>query len=341
MPFIRITVLSPTLTTDQVARLQQGTTQFMATGMRKPIVGIAVLVEHVVSAGWSIAGRSGAVAAHVEAIIGLGTNTTDEKARFIADVWKLLGLLNRADKPGANGDPFDERQQKSASWISVRASVAPASPSHHPGRTIDSNQREENAMDIRKIVTLVEEINSENGALASPALRRVAVAAIFKNPLVGQAAGVDLKILIDASLELGVSLTKRALAALGCHPAQLRAYTKAALVGTGGDLEHGAAMIHPRLGMAMRRTIKRGRVIIPGHAKVGPPGTMVDLIYGPLDDGWDLDAFDSTPVLIHDAPRSDEIVLWIGYATGPRVNARCKGPDQKEVDTLIASFNNS
>jgi len=45
-------------------------------------------------------------------------------------------------------------------------------------------------------------------------------------------------------------------------------------------------------------------------------------------------------VLIHDAPRPDEIVLWIGYATGPRVNARCKGPDQKEVDALIASFGN-
>lgn len=90
--------------------------------------------------------------------------------------------------------------------------------------------------------------------------------------------------------------------------------------------------------MAMRRAIKRGRVIIPGHAKVGPPGTSVDLIYGPLDEGWDLDAFDSTPVLIHDAPRPHEIALWIGYATGPRVNARCKGPDQKEVDALVASF---
>ena len=87
-------------------------------------------------------------------------------------------------------------------------------------------------------------------------------------------------------------------------------------------------MIHPRLGMAMRRAIKRGRVIIPGHAKVGPPGTTVDLIYGPLDEGWDLDAFDSTPVLIHDAPRPNEIVLWIGYATGPRVNARCKDPPE-------------
>ena len=193
-------------------------------------------------------------------------------------------------------------------------------------------------MEIRKTVALIEEINSEYGALANPPLRRVAIACVFKNPLAGKAAGADLQPLIEFSLEVGVSLTKTALAALGSSPAQLRAYTKAALVGTGGDLEHGAAMIHPRLGMAMRRTIKRGRVIIPGHAKVGPPGTTVDLLYGPLDAGWDLDAVNSTPVLIHDAPRPDEIVLWIGYAAGPRVNARSKGPDQKEVDALLASF---
>jgi hypothetical protein len=193
-------------------------------------------------------------------------------------------------------------------------------------------------VDIRKTVTLVEEINSEYGKRTDPPLRRVAIAAVFKNPLAGKGPGADLEPLIDCSLELGVSLTRTALATLGASPAQLRSYTKAALVGIGGDLEHGAAMIHPRLGMAMRRTIKRGRVIIPGHAKVGPPGTTVDLLYGPLDEGWDLDAVDSTPVLIHDAPRPDEIVLWIGYAAGPRVNARSKGPDQKEVDALIASF---
>src|SRR5262245_66375199 len=123
---------------------------------------------------------------------------------------------------------------------------------------------------------------------------------------------------------------------LGASPAQRRAYTKAELVRINGDLEHGAAINHPRLGMAMRRAIKRGRVIIPGHAKVGPPGTTVDLIYGPIDDGWDLDAFDSTPVLVHDAPRPQESVLWIGYSTGPRVNARCKGTDQKKVDGRCA-----
>jgi hypothetical protein len=206
---------------------------------------------------------------------------------------------------------------------------------------VRNRQHEEHAMDVRKTVTLVEEINSEYGAQTDPPLRRVAVGAVFKNPLAGKVAGADITPLIDYSIELGVTLTKIALATLRTEPVRLRSYTKAALVGTGGDLEHGAAMIHPRLGMAMRRTIKRGRIIIPGHAKVGPPGTVVDLLYGPLDEGWDLDAVDSTPVLIHDAPRTDEIVLWIGYATGPRVNARSKGPDQKEVDALIASFNNS
>src|SRR5262245_14955326 len=193
-------------------------------------------------------------------------------------------------------------------------------------------------MDMRKTVTVVEDINAEYGARANPPLRRVATGAVFKNPLAGKSAGADLTPLIDGSLELGVSLTKIALAALGGSPAQVRSYTKAALVGMGGDLEHGAAMIHPRLGMAMRRTIRRGRVIIPGHAKVGPPGTPVDLLYGPLEAGWGLAAVDSTPGLIRQAPRPDEIVLWIGYSTGPRLNARSKGPDQKEVDARIASF---
>jgi len=193
-------------------------------------------------------------------------------------------------------------------------------------------------MTIRKTVTLIEEINAEYGTPVSPPLRRIAIAAVFDNPLAGKAPGADLQPLIDYSNELGASLTKTALATLGVSPAQLRTYTKAALVGIGGDLEHGAALIHPRLGMAMRAAIKRGRVIIPGHAKVGPPGTSVDLIYGPIDEGWDLDAFDSTPALIHDAPRPHEIVLWVGYGTGPRMNARCKGPDQTEVDALVASF---
>ena len=191
-------------------------------------------------------------------------------------------------------------------------------------------------MDIRKTVIFGEEINSEYGAPVKPALRRIAVGAVFKNPLLGQPAGADLQPLIKLSTELGEVMTKRALDILGTS--ELRAYTKGVVVGTNGDLEHGAAMIHPRLGMAMRKTIRRGRVIIPGHAKVGSAGTILDLLYGPIDAGWDLDAVDSMQVQVPDAPRPDEIVLFVGYATGPRANARSKGPDQKEVDALVASF---
>jgi len=191
-------------------------------------------------------------------------------------------------------------------------------------------------MDLRKTVAFVEEINSEAGAAVTPPLRRAVVGAIFKNPLLGKPVGTDLKPLIDISNELGETLTRRALSLLG--GSQLRAYTKGVIVGTAGDLEHGAALIHPRLGMAMRQTIRRGKVIIPGHAKVGSAGATIDLMFGPIDEGWDLDAADSMQVSVPDSPRADEIALFLGYATGPRPNARSKGPDQKEVDALVASF---
>src|SRR5256885_8716167 len=116
-------------------------------------------------------------------------------------------------------------------------------------------------MTIRKTVAVVEEINSEYGARASPPLRRVAIAAVFENPLASKAAGADLKPLIDYSVELGASVTRTALATLGASARELRAYTKAAVVGTGGDLEHGAAMIHRRPGTAMPRAVQ-GRPVI-------------------------------------------------------------------------------
>jgi hypothetical protein len=192
-------------------------------------------------------------------------------------------------------------------------------------------------MDIRKIVVFEEEIAFENGTRLPVPLRRVAVGAVLKNPLARKPVGTDLAPLIDLSVKIGEMLTKRALALIG-DAKQLRAYSKAALVGTDGDLEHGAAMIHARIGMAMRSTLKRGRVLIPGNAKVAGPGAHIDMIFGPIDEGWDLDAMDTMPVMVADAPRSDEILLLVGYAAGSRPHARSKGPDQKDVDALLKSF---
>lgn len=90
MPFIRISILGPRLAAEQIRRMQQDTTELMVSVMRKPVEGIAVLVEGVDQGRWSIAGPAVDVAAHVEATIALGTNTPDEKARFIAEMWTLL-----------------------------------------------------------------------------------------------------------------------------------------------------------------------------------------------------------------------------------------------------------
>ena len=90
MPFVRIAVLTPTLTPAQLRLLTEGTTERMVTTMRKPLAGTAVLVERVVGDGWSIAGRPVSVAAQVDITIGAGTNTADEKSRFMAEMWQLL-----------------------------------------------------------------------------------------------------------------------------------------------------------------------------------------------------------------------------------------------------------
>jgi hypothetical protein len=190
---------------------------------------------------------------------------------------------------------------------------------------------------VRKFVQFEEQVHEESGLGVSPPLTRVVVGAVAPNPLAGKPATTDLTPLVQLSEVLGEQLTTRALERIG-DPAGIRAYGKAALIGTAGDPEHGAALIHPRLGMAMRATLRRGRVLIPGNAKIGAAGTPIDVLFGPLEEGWDLDAMDTLTVTVADSPRPDELLLLVGYTTGARPNARSKGPTQAEVDALVASF---
>jgi 4-oxalocrotonate tautomerase len=90
MPFVRLTLLGPPLTSRQIELLRGETTEMMMSIMRKPRQGTAVVIEQLERAVWSIAGAPVALAAHVEAVIGTGTNTADEKARFMAAMMELL-----------------------------------------------------------------------------------------------------------------------------------------------------------------------------------------------------------------------------------------------------------
>jgi hypothetical protein len=188
-------------------------------------------------------------------------------------------------------------------------------------------------MDIRQIVVLDQEIRTEGGrALAEPT-RRVAAAAVLRNPFANQPATDDFGELVELSVCCGELLSERALTAMGGR--KPIGYGKAALVGTAGDLEHGASMIHVRIGLAMRRAVGAGTALISGNAKVGAPGAAIDIIFGGIDDAWDYDAMDTMTIAIPDAPKPDEIVLAVAFLAGGRPNARIEGASQAAVEDLV------
>ena len=191
-------------------------------------------------------------------------------------------------------------------------------------------------MDVRQIYLFDQEIRSEaHRPLATPT-RRVAAAAVLPNPHAGKPAIDDFTDLVDLSVTVGEILTARVLAALG--DAKPMGYGKAALVGTNGDLEHGAAMIHVRIGLAMRKGAGAGPALIPGNAKVGSAGASIDIIFGGMNDAWDYNAMDSMTISIPDAPHPGEILLAVAFLAGGRPNARIAGASPETVAAFMRSL---
>jgi hypothetical protein len=188
-------------------------------------------------------------------------------------------------------------------------------------------------MKMRQITVISQDVLSEGGRELKTPCRRVAACAVLQNPHAGGAPIDDFSGLVDLSVEAGKVLTARALEALG--DLKPRGYGKAVIVGTAGDLEHGASMIHVRIGLAMREGAGGGPALIPGNGKVGGPGTAVDVIFGGLEDSWDYDAMDTMTVSVPDAPRPDEILLIVAFLGGTRPNARIKGAPAEAVAALV------
>jgi Amino acid synthesis len=187
-------------------------------------------------------------------------------------------------------------------------------------------------MEIRELHLFQQELRSHAERASNPPTLRVAACAVIKNPQAGKPAQDDLDQFVDLSVRAGELLTQRALEALGARPPI--AYGKGVIVGEAGDLEQGAAMIHCRIGLAMRSAIKRGLALIPGNAKCGGPGATLDIVLGGIDDGWHYDAMDTIEVRVPGAPRADEFVLVVAFATG-RINARIRGASQDDVVGLV------
>ena len=185
-------------------------------------------------------------------------------------------------------------------------------------------------MIIRKILTSVEETRLEMGREVSPPIRRAIAAMVLKNPFAGRYVE-DLSELIEASVPLGAELAARAIAALGIPGDQVQSFGKAAIVGEDGELEHAAALLHPKMGAPVRSALGKGPALIPSAKKRGGPGTPIDIPLGHKDAAFVRSHFDAIEARITDAPMRDEILLCLALTTGGRPLPRVGGLTTGEI----------
>ncbi len=185
-------------------------------------------------------------------------------------------------------------------------------------------------MEVRKYITMVEETIMEGGKKVEPPTRKAAAVAVIKNPFSGKYVE-KLDELIDIGETLGGILGKKAVEALNILPEQAESYGKAAIVGVDGELEHGAAILHPKLGTPLREAVGGGKAIIPSAKKLGGPGTEIDVPLHYKDAAFVRTHFDAMAVRVPDAPRSDEILVAIVVTDSGRPHPRIGGLKKEEA----------
>ncbi|WP_289082028.1 amino acid synthesis family protein [uncultured Sulfitobacter sp.] len=185
--------------------------------------------------------------------------------------------------------------------------------------------------DIRKIATWVEETHREIGQQISPPTRKAVAVAVIKNPFAGSYTE-DLTPLMDIGAELGGLLGDKCVAALGITPAQAESYGKAAMVGEGGELEHAAAILHPKLGAPLRVAVEKGAALVPSSKKMGGPGQVLDVPLGHKDAAYVRSHFDGIEVRLNDAPRAGEILVAVAVTDSGRPLPRVGGLTPAEAE---------
>jgi len=184
---------------------------------------------------------------------------------------------------------------------------------------------------IRKIVVQVEETRSEMGKDVNPPVRKAVAIAVIENPFAGKYAD-DLTVLMDIGEELGDLLGRRAVAALGIQPNEAESYGKAAIVGDAGELEHAAAILHPKLGKPLRAAVEKGAALVPSAKKRAGIGAPIDVPLGHKDAAFVRSHFDAMEVRVSDAPRSNEILVAVVVTDSGRPLPRIGGLQVGEIE---------
>jgi hypothetical protein len=184
---------------------------------------------------------------------------------------------------------------------------------------------------IRKLFTVVEETLQEAKQTVTPPTRKAAAIAVIWNPYVGRQME-DLSELIEAGEQLGALLGERAVAALGIAPGDVQSYGKAAIVGEDGELEHAAAILHPKLGAPLRKAVGGGAALVPSAKKRGGMGAAIDVPLGHKNAAFVRSHFDAMEIRVPDAPRRDEIVVAVVVTDSGRPLPRIGGLTVDQIE---------
>ena len=183
---------------------------------------------------------------------------------------------------------------------------------------------------IRKLIVQVDETRLEMGRPVDPPTRRALAMAVIANPCAGRYEE-NLDALTAIGEELGSLLGQRCVQALGITPGQAQSYGKAAIVGEAGELEHAAAILHPRLGAPLRAAVGKGAALVPSSKKRGGLGTAIDVPLGHKDAAFVRSHFDAMEARVADAPRANEIVVAVVVTDSGRPLARVGGLQASEI----------
>ncbi len=186
------------------------------------------------------------------------------------------------------------------------------------------------AIKLRKLIVQVDETRIEMGQNVDPPARRAVAIAVIDNPYAGRYEA-KLDALIEAGEQLGALLGNRCVEALGIEPGDAQSYGKAAIVGEAGELEHAAAILHPKLGAPLRAAVEKGAALVPSAKKMGTLGTAIDVPLGHKDAAFVRSHFDAIEARVSDAPRANEIVVAVAVTASGRPLPRIGGLQASEI----------
>jgi len=183
---------------------------------------------------------------------------------------------------------------------------------------------------IRKLIVQVDETRIEMGRAVNPPVRRAVAIAVIDNPCAGRYVE-NLDELVAIGEELGGLLGTKCVQALGIEGGKAHSYGKAAIVGEAGELEHAAAILHPKLGAPLRKVLDKGAALVPSAKKMGGLGTAIDVPLGHKDAAYVRSHFDAIEARVSDAPRANEIVVAVAVTDGGRPLPRIGGLQVNEI----------